>query len=267
MRLRHVVGAFPALFRVGLMEAFAYRAEFFVWMLTTTMPLVMMALWTAVAAEAPFQGFGPGDFVAYYLAALIVRTLTSCWLVWEINQQVRMGYLSMMLLRPIHPIFFYAAEHLAAVPMRAAVAVPVALILLITSSHGHVVTDPVLIAVLPVAIAGAWFITFFSMMIIGSLAMMIDRSTTIWEVWFGVFALLSGYLVPIKLLPSWMGELARWLPFRYMLGYPVELLTGMTTRGAAFAELGIQWAMVVVLAFFGVRTWNAGVKRFEAFGN
>src|SRR5262249_19673287 len=72
MRLRHVVGAFPALFRVGLMEAFAYRAEFFVWMLTTTMPLVMMALWTAVAAEAPFQGFGPGDFVAYYLAALIV---------------------------------------------------------------------------------------------------------------------------------------------------------------------------------------------------
>ncbi len=265
--MRRIIRAFPALLRVGLMEAFAYRAEFFVWMLTTTMPLVMMALWTAVAAQGPFQGFYQADFVAYYLAALIVRTLTSCWLVWEINQQVRMGYLSMMLLRPIHPIIFYAAEHLAAVPMRAAVAVPVALILLVTGSGGHIVTDPLLIAMLPAAIAGAWFITFFSMMIIGSLAMIIDRSATIWEVWFGVYALLSGYLVPIKLLPAWIGDVSRWLPFRYMLGFPVELLTGMTTRGSAFADLAIQWAMVAALAILGVRTWGAGVKRFEAFGN
>jgi ABC-2 type transport system permease protein len=228
----------------------------------------MMALWTAVAAEAPFQGFTQADFVAYYLAALIVRTLTSCWLVWEINQQVRMGYLSMMLLRPIHPLYIYAAEHLAAVPMRALVAVPVALLLLITSAGGgHIVTDPLLIVMLPFALAGAWLITFFTMMIIGSMAMIIDRSQTIWEVWFGVYALVSGYLVPIKLLPAWMGDVAYWLPFRYMLGFPVELLTGMTTRGPAFAQLGIQWAMVGVLAFFGLKVWAAGVKRFEAFGN
>jgi ABC-2 type transport system permease protein len=265
--VRRIVRSFPALFRVGIMEAFAYRAEFVVWMLTTTMPLVMMALWTAVAADGPFAGFSQADFVAYYLAALIVRTLTSCWLVWEINQQVRMGYLSMMLLRPIHPLYIYAAEHLAAVPLRAAVALPVAFILLVTSAGGHIVTDPLLIVALPFALAGAWLITFFTMTIIGSMAMIIDRTQTIWEVWFGLFALLSGYIVPLKLLPAWLGEIPRWLPFRYMLGFPVELLTGMLTRGRAFMELGIQWGFVLVLGVAGIKMWSAGVRRFEAFGN
>jgi ABC-2 type transport system permease protein len=51
------VRAFPTLFRVGLAEMIAYRAEFIIWILTTNMPLVMMALWTAVAPEGPVGRF------------------------------------------------------------------------------------------------------------------------------------------------------------------------------------------------------------------
>jgi hypothetical protein len=77
--MRRIVRAFPTLLRIGFAEAVAYRAEFVIWMLTTTMPLVMLALWTAVAREGPFGRFTQADFVAYYLAALIVRTLSSSW--------------------------------------------------------------------------------------------------------------------------------------------------------------------------------------------
>ena len=108
----------PALLRIGFAETVAYRAEFVVWMLTTTMPLVMLGLWTSVAAEAPFRGFGQRDFVAYYLATLIVRNVTSSWVVWQINEEIRQGNLSMRLLRPIHPFASYAATHLSAVPLR-----------------------------------------------------------------------------------------------------------------------------------------------------
>ena len=37
--------ALPTLLRVGLAAAVAYRAELFVWLLSTNMPLVMLALW------------------------------------------------------------------------------------------------------------------------------------------------------------------------------------------------------------------------------
>jgi ABC-2 type transport system permease protein len=71
--------AIPALLRIGVAETVAYRAEFLVWILTTTMPLVMLALWTSVASEAPFREYSSDDFIAYYLAALIVRNLTGNW--------------------------------------------------------------------------------------------------------------------------------------------------------------------------------------------
>src|SRR5262249_3246637 len=45
--------ALPTLFRVGFAEAVAYRAEFLVWMLSTTMPLIMLGLFSAVARDRP----------------------------------------------------------------------------------------------------------------------------------------------------------------------------------------------------------------------
>src|SRR6202012_2007150 len=72
-RISRTVRALPTLLRIGVAETIAYRGEFLVWMLTTTMPLVMLGLWTAVADEGPFRQFSSNDFVAYYLAMLIVR--------------------------------------------------------------------------------------------------------------------------------------------------------------------------------------------------
>ena len=79
--------------RVGLAEAVAYRAEFLVWMLTTTMPLVMLAVMTAMAREAPVGRFDQHGFVAYYLVTLIVRQMTGAWVAWEMVQEIEEGTL------------------------------------------------------------------------------------------------------------------------------------------------------------------------------
>jgi ABC-2 type transport system permease protein len=264
--VRRALRAFPTLLRVGLAEAVAYRAEMFVWLLTTTMPLVMMALWTAVSREGPFQQFSQEDFVAYYLAALVVRNVTSCWVAWQMNQEIRTGVLSLRLLRPIHPFVAYASEHIAAIPLRTAIALPAAVIMLIATNGKHVSTDPLVLLAFIVSLAGAWMITFFSMVLMGSLAMYIDRTETLWQLWFGLFAVLSGYLVPIQLMPAWVGKAAEWLPFRYQLGFCVELLIGKLDRGQAFLGLAVQYGIVLVIALGALAVWRRGLRRFEAFG-
>src|SRR5688572_31195908 len=99
--------------RVGLAEQFAYRAEFVIWMLTSTMPLVMLALWTSVAAEGggTFGQYTSSGFVAYYLSTMVVRNLTGNWVLWQMNDEIRRGALSMRLLRPVHPFWSYATAH------------------------------------------------------------------------------------------------------------------------------------------------------------
>jgi ABC-2 type transport system permease protein len=261
--------AFPALLRIGFAEAVAYRAEFVVWMLSTTLPLVNLALWSTVAAEQPdgkFGRFSEADFVAYFLAALIVRNLVSSWVVWEMNQQIRMGTLSMRLLRPIHPFFAYAAEHLAAIPLRGLVGLPVALLLLVVLGGKHVQTDVVMLALMIPSLLGAWLVTFTASLAIGTLGLFMERSTAVFEVWLGLFAVFSGYLVPLELMPGWMATFSRWSPFRYMLGAPVENLTAKVGLHQALVDLAFQWGWVVILLIIATQFWRAGVRRFEAYG-
>lgn len=264
--LRHAVRAYPALLRIGLAEVFAYRAEFVVWILTTNMPLVMMALWTAVAASAPVGRFGARDFVAYYLAALIIRLLTSSWLVWEMTMEIRQGTLASRLLRPLHPLLAYSAKHLAAVPLRALVVSP-ALVVLVIVAGDHIPSgDPVRMAVLLVSLVGAWLILFATMVMIGSLALYLDSALSVFELWLGVHFVLSGYLVPLELLPGWVARASQVLPFRYTLAFPVETMIGLLDRATALRQLGIQW--IYVAAFCGAAglVWRRGMRRFVAFG-
>jgi ABC-2 type transport system permease protein len=258
--------ALPTLLQVGFAEAVAYRAEFVVWLLSTNMPLVMLALWTAVAREAPVGRFGQRDFVAYYLATLVVRMLTGAWVVWELNFEIRQGTLAFKLLRPIHPLVGYAAQNVAAVPVRLLVALPVALALLFSAAGANVTRDPLLLALFPLTVFAAWLINFLAMSIVGSLAFWFESATSLFDIWLGLFGIFAGYLVPLELYPPWVGALARWLPFRYMLAFPVELVTGTLSRGEVLRDLLAQLAFIAILLVSTRVAWRAGVRRFSSVG-
>lgn len=262
----HAMRAFPTLFKVGLAEIVAYRAEFVVWILTTNMPLVMLAIWHAVSADGPVGRFDQREFTAYYLGVLAVRLLTSTWVVWQLSMEIRDGTLSSRLLRPIHPVFAYAAQHLAGVPMRAIVISPILVIMTIAVGDRLALRDPALAAIFVASLLGAWLLIFFTMVLVGALAFFVDSAIAVFELWLAVHAVFSGYLIPLEALPSWIGRAAAVLPFRFMLGYPVEILIGLMTPAAALRQLAVQWGYVLVLYVGSMLVWRAGVRRFNAFG-
>jgi ABC-2 type transport system permease protein len=264
--VRRTLNALPTLLRIGFAEAIAYRAEFLVWLLSTNMALVQLALWTAVARDAPLGRFGQRELVAYFLAALIVRLLTGAWVVWELNFEIRQGTLAFRLLRPVHPLFAYAAENVAAMPLRALITLPVAIGALWVLGRDRLASDPLLVALFPVTVLGAWLITFLAMAIIGAAAFYLEQASAVFEVWLGLFGVFSGYLVPLELFPPWIAALARVLPFRYMLAFPVEMIVGMTPRPRALAELAVQWGYVAVLGLGARGAWRLGMRRFSAVG-
>jgi len=264
--VRRTLRALPTLLRVAFAEAVAYRAEMLVWLLSTTMPLVMLALMSALARDAPVGRFGQADFAAYYLAALVVRLNAGAWVIWELNFEIRQGTLAYRLLRPIHPLVAYAAGNVGVMPMRFLITIPIAVGAVLVIGAGHFTHDPLLLALFPFTVFGGWLITFLAMAVIGALAFKVENSTAVFELWLGMYMLLSGYLIPLEFFPAWLAELTRWLPFRYMLAFPVELVVGMTTRGQALAQLGVQLGWIVVLGATAVFTWRRGLRTFAAYG-
>jgi ABC-2 type transport system permease protein len=258
--------AVPALLRAGFAEAVAYRAEFFVWFLAYTTPLIMLALWTAVAREQPIAGFDERAFQAYFLVTLVVRVSTSSWVVWEMNFDIRQGTLTRKLLRPLHPLLAYACENLAALPLRLLMTGPVMAATLIWLGPGILVRDPVHVLIVPLTLAGAWALMFCWMAIIGSLALWSESSLKVFDAWLGLIFLFSGYVMPLDLYPPRMRAVLDLLPFRSMLSFPVENLIGRMDRGEALLALGIQWAHVGLALAILLFAWRRGVRRFQAFG-
>jgi len=262
-----MVRTLPMLLRVGMSETVAYRVEFLVWVLTATQPLVMMSLMTFIAREQSFDGHSAPDFVAYYLATLIVRHLTGSWVSWRLTQEIRMGTLAMRLLRPIHPFYAHLASQLAAIPLRAVIAVVLAAILLMTSGAATLPHDAVQLALAPMSIMLAWLISFSVYFTIGSLALFLTETVAIGTIYFSLFSLFSGYLMPLDMLPYPIETLAGWLPFKFMLAVPVTILTQDLSTTACVHLLGGQVVWVVITTALALWTWSHGIKRFEAVGN
>ena len=264
---RHAARAYPTLLRVGVSEVVAYRAEFVVWILTTNMPFVMLAIWHAVAGEGAVGRFGQADFVAYYLGGWVIRLVTSTWLVWELSMEIRNGTLTTRLLRPLHPLFSLSAEHLAALPMRLLIVTPVAVAAVVAAGDKLAVRDPRVLAVFLASLAGAWLLIFFTMVFLGSLSFFLESSLGIFELWLAVHSILSGYLVPQELLPRWVARVARVSPFDSMLAFPLETLIGKRDLPTALRGLVVQAMWVVVMAALGLTVFRRGVRRYSAYGS
>ncbi len=264
--MRTTFRALPALMRVGFAEALAYRAELLVWVLSTTMPFIMMALWTAVARDAPVGTYGQAGFVGYFLATFVVRQLTGAWAAWQINYEVRQGTLAMRLLRPISPLWTYATENLGAVPMRVMVAVPVAVISVLLVGPQAVPQHWWGWPLLLVSLLGGWLITFLANVCIGTMALYMESSQKVMNVWLVLFFVFSGYMFPVAITPPWMHSLGNWLPFRYQIGLPVEVMTGVHSLPETLKLIGWQWLWALVLGAFSLALWRRGLRRFAAYG-
>ncbi len=226
----------------------------------------MLALFGAVAAEAPLGRYGERELVIYFLATFIVRQLTSSWVSWQINAEIQDGTLATRLLRPVHPLLAYAADGLAALPLRAAVSVPVAILLLATSGARAVTADPVVWLLFGASVAGAWLISLFVSCSVGALAFFLESSNKVMDLWLAAYFVFSGYLIPVDLFPPHLRAALDYLPFRYQIGLPVELMTGAHGRAEALSLVARQWVFVALGGALLLGLWRRGVARFAAYG-
>jgi ABC-2 type transport system permease protein len=210
--------------------------------------------------------FGQAEFTAYYLASLLVRLLTGSWVSYELSMDIRQGTLAMRLLRPIHPLVAYSAENVAALPLRGLVTIPLVAVLLWAGGTQRVTHDPLLLLIFVVGVGGAWLITFLIQACIGSAALILESAMSLSELYFGLFSVLSGYLIPLELFPPWLQKATALLPFRFQLGFPVETLLGHLSREQALSQLGEQGLWVLGWGALLSWIWRAGMRRYQSYG-
>ena len=261
--LRRVIYAWPAIFRVAFAGMVAYRAEMVIWVLSATLPLVMMALWNAAASGGPVNGWDQIELARYFTLNLVVRQLTGSWIVWELNWNIRQGDLSPKLLRPMHPLVFNTAETVSALPFRLMVLTPLVGILLVWRPEILFWSGWGIFFAFVVSTLFSLAIQWMVQAIFGLLAFWFDDATGFWSAWFSVWALCGGYFVPLDLFPDHLISFVRWLPFYSTLGAPIDVAMGNV---GVLPTLGVQVGWMVVLVGVTSAMWSAGIRRYGAVG-
>lgn len=264
--MSHLLRATPILARVSVARHVAYRAELTIWVLTSILPLIMLAMWNAVVQDRTVAGYGSAEMATYFVATLVCRQLTGAWLIWELTHEIRTGRLSAQLLRPLHPLFLHAVWMTVAMPFRMVALSPVLVLLALWRPEVFSLPDPLTAAVFLVSISLAWALNFLIQASFGLLSFWVDKSEGLFGVWLSVYTVLSGYIAPLAFFPDSLQPVLRWLPFRSMLAVPVELIGGFLDPAEALDDLAIQLGWVLVFAALTSVLWRRGLVRYGAFG-
>ena len=112
----------------------------------------------------------------------------------------------------------------------------------------------------------AFLVRFLLEWTLAQAAFWATRVGAINRTYFILMLSLSGQIAPLTLLPQPLQIAAAILPFRWLIGFPVELLLGRLTVTEALTGLGAQ-AMWLVVSFVLLRIiWRAGVRVYSGVG-
>ena len=264
--MRDLLRLYAAMLQASIAVQLQYRVALVIWLLGLVIqPVVYLVVWSAVAGQGAVGGYTRGDFAAYYLTMMVVNHLTFTWIMWEYDYLIRQGQLSAMLLKPANPVHRLAADNMAYKLLTSVVVLPVAVLLGLYFRPTFVPT-PERVVLFVAAVTGAWVLRWLLEYTLALAAFWTTRVTALNELYYGLFWFLAGQVAPNALLPGAVQRAAELLPFRYTVGFPVELLLGRL-EGVQIAWGFTAQLVWIALAFGGYRLfWRAGLRRYSAVG-
>lgn len=260
-----------SVFTTGLQNTFVYRWNFLLRSLFGLVPLAgTVFIWRALfeSRGEDIRGYDFGQMIYYFLVVLLVDNLvTPTDDEWQIAAEIRDGQINNFLSKPVDYLSYRASLFLSSRLLYTVVTLPAILGVFIWFREFIVL--PKDLATWPiffVSLAMSAAIQFLLAYALAMLAFWILEISTIVFILYSFEYYLSGRLFPLNVMPDWLQDVLRWLPFTYELYFPVAVLTEKVKGAELWSGLAIQ-AGWTVLAFLGARfMWKRGLRRYESVG-
>jgi ABC-2 type transport system permease protein len=240
-----------------------YRAELFFWVLSGSLPLILMGVWVQAAQAGEFE-LSPIEFIRYFLAVFLVRQFSVVWVIWEFEREVVEGKLSFRLLQPLDPgwhhFISHFAERFARLPF--AIALIVLFFLLYPQAFWIPSLTNILLCIGVTLLA--FVLRFVTQYTFAMFSFWIERANAIESFWFLFYLFLSGVVAPLEIFPPLVRPIVEWTPFPYMIYFPASLLVGLPVNIGRSLAIMLGWT--VLFTVLNRWLWRRGLKRYSGMG-
>jgi ABC-2 type transport system permease protein len=255
-------------FKTGVASMLQYRATLVIYLIGNILePLIYLVVWSTVSRSTggSVGGYAPRDFAAYYIAFMLVNQATFSWVMYEFEYRIREGLFSAVLLHPVHPIHADIADNLSA----KAVSLP----FILAAAAGMTAifrpafnTTAGLAAAFVPALVLAFLVRFLVEWVVALAAFWTTRVSAVNQIHYMAVLFFSGQIAPLAVLPRPLQIVATILPFRWTVGFPVELILGRLTTAQVLTGFAAQAAWLAAAAVLLRFAWRFSVKKYAAVG-
>jgi ABC-2 type transport system permease protein len=259
-------GYYRQQFAVSLAIYYQYRIGYALYLLEGIIrPVIFMVVWQAAAGNDAIGGYGATDFAAYYIIVVFVSHFVLAFQMWEYEYYIRVGELSSKLLRPIHPIHRDISNNISNKFLMSPVIIVTVIGLALAFKPEIHTPIWALAASIPVIILAA-MTAFVAGWCVAMAAFWTVRSIALNQMYFAISIFLSGEFAPLNVLPKGLQIVADFLPFRWIMAFPVELIMGRLSGAEVLSGVIAQFIWIGLGLTAGIVIWQKSLKRYSAVG-
>ncbi|HEY3330001.1 MAG TPA: ABC-2 family transporter protein [Capsulimonadaceae bacterium] len=251
-------------------DALVYKANAVIWLMTDTVPAIVMPLiWlSSFNGRATIQGFNPSQMVIYYMVVLLLASLVESHVMWEMAGDVKQGKFNIYLTRPFSYMAYIGADNLSWRFMRTLISVPIFMLILAgfhkwvhwNASEYHYGWQFCLAVLL------GHILSFCLSYTLGLLSLWLVETQSLFHFYYLPLVIFNGQIAPLSFFPASVRAVAKFLPFNYTLGFPAQIFTGTIAPSDIALGFAVQCGWISVALFSSVFLWRGGLKRYTAYG-
>lgn len=259
-----------ATFNIKKQEFTAYRSNVYLNFLFGCVPLLLsILLWKAIYGSTHkfIGGYSYKEMITYYmLVFLLSRILNSRENTVHMAEIIQNGKIHNFMLKPTS--FFsldfklYLAEKLV---YFFNIAIPFTLfcILLRNSLSFHLKYIPFFL----ISICLAFVLKYILGSILGILTTWIEEISGLLDFWANIENFLSGALLPLSILPTFLYTIISFLPFKYFLFLPIDIYMGKIEGNKIIEAFAIQITWILLLGVLLCILKQKAYKKYAGYGS
>ena len=263
MQTKYIFRVAQALFTTYYAYMLEYRAELFIWVLSNSLPFILMGAWLKASEDCNF-GLTSLEFIRYFLAVFIVRQFNIVWVIWDFEKELISGQLSHRLLQPVDPFWHHFLNHVAERWARLPLIIGLIVLFFILYPQSFWIPSLSNGLLTGLTVAIAFVLRFLIQYDFGLLAFWTERASAIEQLWFLPYLFLSGMIAPLDVFPDLIRAIALWTPFPYMVYFPAAILVGKEVN--IWQGLGVMAGWMGIAFILNRWLWHRGIKQYSGMG-